>query len=186
MSNPAESCHGSGLFDLRGMDVHKASVKACLIWRDAQGKRCQETQSFGTMTRELLRTRDWLAERRCPIVAMESTGVYWKPFFNLLADEFEVMLVNPTHPKRVKGRKTDIQDAEWLARLLRHGLLQASFIRPVEIRDLRDQTRYRRRLIQERSAEMNQVRKLLGDANIKLGVVGRVFSRSRVPRCWQR
>jgi transposase len=154
-----------------GIDVHKAKIQVCLVWRDAQGHRRQEVRTFKTMTNALLVAHDWLSATQCPIIALESTGTYWKPIFNLFAGEFEVMLVNPAHLKHVKGRKTDVQDAAWLAELLEHGLLQASFIPPVEIRDLRDLTRYRRRLIQERSAEMNRVQKVLEDANIKLGVV---------------
>jgi transposase len=154
-----------------GMDVHKASIQVCLVWRDAQGTRCQEVRTFTTMTNALLAAQDWLSAAGCPIIALESTGTYWKPIYNVFAGTFEVLLVNPGHLKYVKGRKTDVQDAAWLADLLEHGLLQASFIPPVEIRDLRDLTRYRRRLIQERSAEMNRVQKVLEDANIKLGVV---------------
>lgn len=154
-----------------GIDVHKKDVKACLIWRDAEGKRCLETRTFSTMTKSILLMWDWLAEKKCPIVAMESTGVYWKPIFNILEDEFEVMLVNPTHLKYVKGRKTDVKDAAWIAELLEHGLLTASFIPAMEIRDLRDLTRYRRKLINEQSAEVNRVQKVLEDANIKLAAV---------------
>jgi len=154
-----------------GMDVHKGSVTVCLVWREKNGKRCKELRTFSTMTNSLLEMRDWLASYRCPVIAIESTGVYWKPIFNLLEDEFEVMLVNPAHLKHVKGRKTDPEDASWLADLLEHGLLQASFIPPVEIRDLRDLTRYRRRMIEEKSAEVNRVQKILEDANIKLASV---------------
>ena len=154
-----------------GIDVHKASVQVCRVWRDAAGRRCQEVRTFGTMTNALLTLQTWLAEVACPIIAMESTGTYWKPLYNLLAAECEVLLVNPTHFKAVPGRKTDVKDATWLADLLEHGLLKGSFIPPEAIRDLRDLTRYRRRLIQERSAEENRVQKVLEDANIKLGVV---------------
>ena len=154
-----------------GMDVHKGSVTVCLVWRDRSGKRHKELRTFSTMTNSLLEMRDWLASYRCPVIAIESTGVYWKPIFNLLENEFEVMLVNPAHLKHVKGRKTDPEDASWLADLLEHGLLQASFIPPVEIRDLRDLTRYRRRMIEEKSAEVNRVQKILEDANIKLASV---------------
>lgn len=154
-----------------GLDVHKKDVKACLVWRDAQGHRQQEVRTFGTTTGEILALADWLTTRACPIVAIESTGVYWKPLYNLLEGEFAVLLVNPTHLKHVKGRKTDVKDAAWLAELLEHGLLQPSFIPPREIRDARDLTRYRRRLIQERAAEVNRIQKILEDANLKLASV---------------
>lgn len=147
-----------------GLDVHKKDVKACLVWRDAQGHRRQEVRTFGTTTGEILALADWLQTRACPIVAIESTGVYWKPLYNLLEGEVTVILVTPSHLKHVK-------DAAWLAELLEHGLLQPSFIPPREIRDARDLTRYRRRLIQERVAEINRVQKVLEDANIKLASV---------------
>lgn len=154
-----------------GLDVHKASVTACLVWRDAQGQRSQMVRTFGTMTNDLLALLEWVLQVNCRMVAMESTGTYWKPIYNLLATECEVLLVNPTHYKNVPGRKTDTKDAVWLAELLEHGLLRGSFIPPEAIRDLRDLTRYRRRLIQAQSAEKNRVQKVLEDANIKLGVV---------------
>jgi transposase len=119
-----------------GMDVHKKDVKVCLVSRDQQGKRQEEVRTFGTMTGELLKLRDWLQDHDCKVVAMESTGVYWKPIFNLLEGDFTVMLVNPAHIKQVPGRKTDVKDCQWLAQLLEHGLVKGSFIPPVEIRDL--------------------------------------------------
>lgn len=115
--------------------------------------------------------REWLESYGCKVVVIESTGNYWKPIFNLLDGEFEVMLVNPGHLKYVEGFKTDPKDARWLAGLLEYGLLRGSFIPPREIRDLRDMTRYRRRLIEERTAEVNRVQKILEDANIKLACV---------------
>jgi len=154
-----------------GMDVHKADVKVCLVWRDAQGRRQQEIRTYATTTGALLELSDWLAQARCPIVAMESTGVYWKPIYNLLEDQLTVWLVNPAHLKHVEGRKTDPRDAAWLAKLLEHGLLQPSYIPPREIRDLREVTRYRRKLVQERVAQVNRIQKLLEDANIKLAMV---------------
>lgn len=154
-----------------GMDVHKRQVTVCLVWGDAEGNRQEEVRVFGTMTKELLAMADWLRSRGCTVVAMESTGVYWKPIFNLLEGEFEVMLVNPTHLKHVPGRKTDVKDCQWIAECLEHGLLRASFIPPIEIRDLRDLTRYRRQLVNEHSAEVNRVQKVLEDANIKLASV---------------
>lgn len=154
-----------------GMDVHKEDIKVCLVWRDSAGKRCDEVRTFSTMTRPLMSMREWLESKECKVVAIESTGNYWKPIFNLLEGDFEVMLVNPGHLKYVEGFKTDAKDARWLAELLEHGLLRGSFIPPREIRDLRDMTRYRRRLVQERTAEVNRVQKILEDANIKLACV---------------
>lgn len=154
-----------------GMDVHKKDVKVCLVTRDRQGQRRQEIRTFRTMTRDLLALRDWLQDHGCTQVVMESTGVYWKPIFNLLEGDLTVVLVNPAHIKQVPGRKTDVKDCVWLAELLEHGLLQGSFIPPIEIRDLRDLTRYRRQLIHTRSAEVNRLQKVLEDANIKLASV---------------
>ncbi|GFP27272.1 hypothetical protein HKBW3S33_00686, partial [Candidatus Hakubella thermalkaliphila] len=127
--------------------------------------------TFSTMTKELLTMRDWLQDHNCRVVAMESTGVYWKPIFNLLEGDFEVLLVNPTHIKHVPGRKTDIKDCEWIAQLLEHGLLRGSFIPPMAIRDLRDLTRYRRQLVNDRTSEVNRLQKVLETANIKLASV---------------
>ena len=130
-----------------------------------------ETRTFGTTTPDLLALHDWLAEWSCTHVAMESTGDYWKPVFNLLEDDFEVLLVNAQHVKHVPGRKTDVCDAEWLAELLLHGLLKPSFIPPKPQRALRDLTRYRTKLVQERVRVVNRVQKLLEGANIKLASV---------------
>jgi transposase len=149
-----------------GLDVHKKTVTACR--RD--GKE-QEVKTFGTTTPDLLKLVDWLLEWGCSHVAMESTGDYWKPIYNLLESSFEVLLVNAKHVKHVPGRKTDVGDAQWLAELLQHGLLKASFIPPAPQRDLRDLTRYRTKKVQERSREVNRVQKLLETANIKLSSV---------------
>lgn len=154
-----------------GIDVHKRDVKVCLITRDAQGHRRQEVRTYATTTVHLLEMHDWLQANGCTVVAMESTGVYWKPVFNLLEGNLKVLLVNPTHIKQVPGRKTDVRDCEWIAELLEHGLLQASLIPPVEIRDLRDLTRYRRKLVEARAAEVNRLQKILEQANIKLASV---------------
>lgn len=154
-----------------GLDVHKKTVVACRIKPGPQGQTLQETKTFGTMTGELLQLVDWLAEWEVSHVSLESTGDYWKPLYNLLEGNFEVLLVNAKHVKQVPGRKTDVKDAEWLAELLRVGLLKASFIPPQPQRDLRDLTRYRTKLVQERSREVNRVQKLLEGANIKLGSV---------------
>ena len=151
-----------------GLDVHKKSVTACVLW--ASGRR-RQTRAFGTFTRELLELGDWL--RACGVthVAMESTGVYWKPVWNLLEGLFEVLLVNAQHIKAVPGRKTDQKDSEWIADLLQHGLLRASFVPPSPIRELRDLTRYRASLAQEINRIANRIQKVLEDANIKLASV---------------
>lgn len=154
-----------------GIDVHKKDVKVCLIWRDTQGQRQEEVRTFKTMTSGLEEMIKWFKTVSCPIVAIESTGSYWKPVFNLLEGDTEVMLVNPSQLKPVRGCKTDPKDARWLGQLLEHGLVRGSFIPPQAIRDLRDMTRYRRRLIQERSSEVSRLQKILEDANIKLGSV---------------
>jgi transposase len=124
-----------------GIDVHKADIKVCLFWRDASGKRQQEVRTYRTMTGDLLAMRDWLQDHHCAVVALESTGVYWRPVHNLLEGDFQVLLVNPTHIQHVPGRKTDVKACQWLAELLEHGLRKGSFIPPLEMRDLRDLTR---------------------------------------------
>lgn len=154
-----------------GMDVHKKTVVVTRM-RVTEEQRIEwETQTFGTTTPELLQLHDWLEEWACSHVALESTGDYWKPVYNLLEETFTVWVVNAQHVKRVPGRKTDATDSEWLAELLLHGLLKASFIPPKPQRALRELTRYRTRLIQERSRTVNRVQKLLEGANIKLASV---------------
>ena len=154
-----------------GLDVHKKNVVACRV-RPASGDgQERETRQFGTTTAELVALVEWLHAWGCTHVAMESTGSYWKAVYNLLEGEFEVLVVNAQHVKRVPGRKTDVGDAEWLCQLLEHGLLQGSFIPPAAQRDLRDLTRYRTALIEERAREVNRVQKLLESANIKLASV---------------
>ena len=153
-----------------GIDVHKASVVACL--RIQEGRRARsEIRRFGTTTTELLQLHLWLSQACCTHVAIESTSIYWKPVFNLLEGAFEVVLANAYHVKAVPGRKTDVKDCEWLADLLAHGLIRASFIPPPEIRALRDLTRHRKSLLRDRVAAINRVHKLLESANIKLGNV---------------
>lgn len=150
-----------------GMDVHKANIVACLV--TPGGK---EIRTFGTMTDDLLMLADWLAASKCTHVAMESTGVYWKPVYNLLeASDMQVLVVNAKHIKQVPGRKTDMKDAEWIAKILRVGLLQGSYIPNREQRELRELVRYRRSLTQERAREVNRVQKVLEGANIKLASV---------------
>src|SRR5207248_2384608 len=136
-----------------------------------RGQAQKETRTFGTMTDDLLALGDWLADAGCTHVAMESTGVYWKPLWNLLEGQFELLLVNAQHIKAVPGRKTDVQDSEWLADLLRHGLLRASFVPDREQRELRELTRYRASLVRERTREINRLQKTLEGANIKLAAV---------------
>jgi transposase len=154
-----------------GLDVHKKSVVACRIIRASDGNWHSETKTFGTVTRSLLQLADWLESGGVTHVAMESTGVYWKPIFNILESQCQVMLVNAKHVKQVPGRKTDVKDAEWIAQLLQHGLLKASYIPEAPQRNLRDLVRYRTKLIQDRSSEINRVQKVLEDANIKLAAV---------------
>src|SRR6267154_2662423 len=151
-----------------GLDVHKKGVTACVLW--ASGRR-RQTRAFGTFTRELLELGDW--RRACGVthVAMESTGVYWKPVWNLLEGQFEMLLVNAQHIKAVPGRMTDQKDSEWIADLLQHGLLRASFVPPTPTRELRDLTRYRASLAQEINRIANRIQKVLEDANIKLASV---------------
>ncbi len=149
-----------------GLDVHKKSVVACVITPEGQ-----ELRSFATMTQDLLALADWLREHRVTQVAMESSGVYWKPVYNLLEDEFTVWVVNAHHMKAVPGRKTEVKDAEWIAELLRHGLLKPSYIPARPQRELRELTRYRRSLVQERSREANRIQKVLEGGNVKLGSV---------------
>jgi transposase len=157
-----------------GLDVHKKTVTACRVTPDATGQQADgimEVKEFGTLTRDLLALSDWLAAAGITHVAMESTGEYWRPIYNLLESTFTIFLVNAAHVKQVPGRKTDKADARWLAKLMRYGLLAASFIPPQGQRDLRDLTRYRTKLVQERSREVNRVQGVLERANIKLASV---------------
>ena len=139
-----------------GLDVHKQSVMVCAHWRDADGAKHKETRRFGTFTRDLLQLSDWLAAHKVTDVAMESTGVYWKPVYNILEDAFRVLLVNAQHVKQVPGRKTDVKDCEWLADLLEHGLLRGSFIPSRDLRELRDLTRERVQLKGEHTRVANR------------------------------
>jgi transposase len=150
-----------------GLDVHKKTITACIV--TPEGK---EIKTFHTHTVYLLQLIDWMKEHRCTHVAMESTGVFWKPIVNLLeAEDIQYLVVNAAHMKAVPGRKTDVKDAEWIADLLRHGLLTASYIPDRNQRELRELVRYRRSLIQERAREHNRVQKVLEGANIKLASV---------------
>ena len=154
-----------------GLDVHKKQVVACLRRIEATGETSQQVRSFSTTTADLLALSDWLTEAGCTHVAMESTGVYWKPIYNLLEGQMELLVVNAQHIKTVPGRKTDVKDAEWIAELLQHGLLKGSFIPPRFQRDLRDLTRYRTTLVRERARIVNRLQKVLEDANLKLASV---------------
>jgi len=151
-----------------GLDVHKKVVVATILVSDEHGQLIKETRSLETMTASLLALSDWLTSYGVTHVAMESTGEYWKPIYNILEENFEVLLVNAQHIKAVPGRKTDVKDSEWIADLLRHGLLKASFIPPKGQRDL---TRFRTTFVKERATLINRLQKVLEGANIKLASV---------------
>ncbi len=162
-----------------GLDVHQASVVACLLVKAAGGRRRKEVQSFGTTTAELTRLREWLLAEGCTHVGMESTGVYWMPVYAVLEGSFALIVGNAAHIKNVPGRKTDVKDAEWIADLIQHGLIQRSFVPPKWQRDLRDLVRYRRKLVQGQAGERNRLLKILEIANIKLASVATdVFGKS--------
>lgn len=154
-----------------GLDVHKSTIVACVRVPGATRSRDTHTQTFGTTTADLLALRDWLDAWQVTDVAMESTGVYWKPAYYLLEDRFTCCLVNAVHLAHVPGRKSDIQDAQWIAQCLECGLLRASFVPPPPIRDLRDLTRLRKSLIEDRARAANRLHKVLQDAGLKLSSV---------------
>lgn len=154
-----------------GLDIHKKTVRVCVLIRQEHGKRAKEFRTYSTTTQDLLNLLDWLLEQGCSHVAIEGTGVYWKPVYNLFEGHMEVLVVNAQHIKAVPGRKTDTKDAEWIADLLQHGLLKASFIPSAPQRELRELTRYRVKLSEERTREVNRVQKALEGMNIKLGDV---------------
>ena len=147
-----------------GLDVHQASITACIMRQGIE----KQIETFGTTTSELERLKGWLHEHKITHVAMESTGVYWKPVFNIIGEYFELLLVNARHIKNVPGRKTDVQDSEWICKLLRAGLLKGSFIPKEDIRELRNLTRYQKRLQHQIQNEKNRVHKILQEANIKI------------------
>lgn len=151
-----------------GLDVHKRQVQACLLVTTPAGTVRSEQRSFGTMSEDLLALREWLLAAGCTCVAMEATGSFWKPIYNLLEGDLTIQVVNAAHIKQVPGRKTDVRDAAWIAGLLRHGLLQASYIPGRDQRELRDLTRYRMSLVDERTTMVNRVQKVLEDANLKV------------------
>jgi transposase len=174
MSKKKQTVAGLGAIYARvcGMDVHKEVVVACVRILDMQDGTVQSTlRRFGTMTADLLELRYWLAQEQVTHVAMESTGVYWQPIFNILEGHFEVWVVNAQHIKKVPGRKTDMKDAEWIAQLLQCGLLKPSFVPDREQRELRDLTRQQTKLVQQRNTVANRIQKVLETANIKLGSV---------------
>ena len=154
-----------------GFDVHKASVVACVMLTARDGTVQTISRTFGTVTAEVLALSDWLREQNVTHVAMESTGVYWKPVYNLLEGVFELLVVNAHHVKALPGRKTDVKDAEWICDLLRHGLLRGSFIPPQPQRQLRELTRHRSNLVQRRAQAVNELQKCLESTNIKLASV---------------
>lgn len=153
-----------------GLDVHKRTITACrLKWMGSEWQK--EIRQFGTMTKDLLALSDWLVSEGCTHVAMESTGVYCKPIYNIVEGQMELVVVNAQHLKAVPGRKTDVRDAEWIAELLAHGLLRGSFVPPPSVRELRELTRYRSSLVGDRARTVNRLQKVLEAANIKLASV---------------
>lgn len=154
-----------------GIDVHKNMIKASIAKGPLDSPPKFYTRTFSTMTRDLLKLKDWLTENDVEAVAMESTGVYWKPIFNVLENDFQVILANPQYLKKVPGKKSDVKDCEWIASLLRCGLIPASFIPQRPIRELRELNRTRRKLVGMMSSEKNRIQKVLEDANIKLASV---------------
>lgn len=154
-----------------GIDVHKKSVTACLMWGPANLEPQLEIRRFGTMTTELKALAEWLKQAQCEVAAMESTGAYWKPVWNVLEGSVRLVLANAKHVRALPGEKTDNKDGKRLASYLRHGLVRASFVPPQNIRELRDLTRYRKKLLANGAAERNRIQKVLEDANIKLGSV---------------
>lgn len=154
-----------------GLDVHQATVVACVLVGHASGRPRKQVRTFATFTTELLELRDWLQEQGVTHVGMESTGVYWKPVYALLEDHFQLVVGNAQHIKNVPGRKTDVKDSEWIAGLVRHGLIRPSFVPPKPLRELRELLRYRRKLVESRSAERNRLLKLLETANVKVSSV---------------
>jgi transposase len=161
-----------------GLDVHQASVVACIrIATDARAS--HEVRTFETTTKGLLALADWLREAGCTHVAMESTGVYWKPVWHVLEGDFELVLANATHIRNVPGRKTDVNDATWIADLLAHGLIRGSFVPPSEVQELRDLTRTRKQLVRELARHTQRIQKTLEDANIKIvGVISDILGTS--------
>ena len=161
-----------------GLDVHKATVVGCLRVQE-RGRVRHEVRRWGTTTAELLALGDWLRQAGCTHVAMEATGVYWKPVWHILEGELDLLLANPAHIRNVPGRKSDVNDATWIADLLAHGLIRASLVPPGPIQALRDLTRTRKQLMREIGQHKQRIQKVLEDANVKLAsVVSDVFGES--------
>ena len=154
-----------------GLDVHSETIVACVIKGAREDELVKETETFPTLTKDLFRLLKWLESHEVTHIAMESTGVYWKPVFNILEDYFDITLANAQRIKNVPGRKTDVSDAEWIAKLLRHGLIEKSFVPPVAIRELRDLTRLRKKWIGHLTSEKNRIQKVLESSNVKLSTV---------------
>jgi transposase len=162
-----------------GLDVHKDSVVACVLTGPPNGRTKKEIRTYGTTTDELERLRDWLQQVDCTHVGMESTGVYWVPVYTVLEDHFDLTVGNAAHMKNVPGRKTDVKDAQWIAELIRCGLIRKSFVPPKWQRTLRDLTRYRRKLVDAQASERNRLQRLLETCNVKLASVATdVFGKS--------
>jgi transposase len=162
-----------------GLDVHRDTVVACILTGGLDERPKKEIRTFATTSKALHELRAWLLQAECAYVAMESTGVYWEPVYAVLEDDFEILLANAQRIKNVPGRKTDVSDAEWIAKLLRSGLVAASFVPPRDIRELRDLTRYRRKLVAVSTAEKNRMLKQLERAGVKLAsVVSDVFGKT--------
>jgi transposase len=173
----------AGLYErCAGLDVHKDNVVARV--RCVSEPKCDEVRSFATTTSALLDLKDWLASHAVTHLAMEATGVYWKPVWHLLEDEFELILANAHHIRNVPGRKSDVNDATWIADLLAHGLIRSSFVPPQPIQELRDLTRTRKQLVREISQHSSRIQKVLEDANLKLGsVLSDVLGKAVGPSC---
>ncbi|EOO60144.1 hypothetical protein IKE_05995 [Bacillus cereus VD196] len=154
-----------------GLDIHQKEIVVCTYIGSSDEELIKEIRTFSTMTKNLYEMLQWLEELNITHLAMESTGIYWKPVFNILEDYFEITLANAQRIKNVPGRKTDVADAEWIAKLLRYGLIEKSFVPPVDIRELRDLTRLRKKMIGNMTAEKNRIQKTLECSNIKLGSV---------------
>ena len=162
-----------------GLDVHSESIVACILIEEENEQLTKEIETFPTLTKDLFRLLKWLEEHGVTHIAMESTGIYWKPVYNILEDFFDITLANAQRIKNVPGRKTDVSDAEWIAKLLRHGLIEKSFVPPEDIRELRDLTRLRKKWIGHITSEKNRIQKVLEASNIKLAtVISDVFGSS--------
>jgi len=154
-----------------GLDVHSETIVACVLMGESETDMVKEIETFPTLTKDLFRLLKWLEEKEVTHIAMESTGVYWKPVYNILEDFFDITLANAQRIKNVPGRKTDVSDAEWIAKLLRYGLIEKSFVPPEDIRNLRDLTRLRKKWIGHMTSEKNRIQKVLETSNIKLSTV---------------